>query len=256
MSHKIRGFIEKAGRAGVNRVFIGLESINPDALKEARKGQNQITEYRAMLQAWHRVGRADVRGLHPGLSGRHAGLDRARHPHHPARACDRSARILHPDAAAGFRRSQEAASGGRGDGARPERVRPRARHDSSFHHVGRRTARDLPQGLGPLLFARARRTRDPQVESLGLRSAQHDAEAADVPRRPAHRARASAGGRAIPAQVSPRPSAGNAARKSVCVLSPLRLGNRVQALALRSNVSGNTGALFAASNATRIPTWT
>jgi hypothetical protein len=56
MAHKIRGFIEKAGRAGINRVFIGLESINPEALKEARKGQNRITEYRAMLQAWHRAG--------------------------------------------------------------------------------------------------------------------------------------------------------------------------------------------------------
>ena len=56
MAHKIRGFIEKAGRAGINRVFIGMESINPQALKEARKGQNRITEYRAMLQAWHRVG--------------------------------------------------------------------------------------------------------------------------------------------------------------------------------------------------------
>ena len=56
MCHKIPGFIEKAGRAGVNRVFIGLENINPEALKEARKGQNRITEYRAMLQAWHSIG--------------------------------------------------------------------------------------------------------------------------------------------------------------------------------------------------------
>ncbi len=54
--HKIPGFIEKAARAGVNRVFIGLENINPDSLQGARKGQNQITEYRKMLQAWHRVG--------------------------------------------------------------------------------------------------------------------------------------------------------------------------------------------------------
>jgi radical SAM superfamily enzyme YgiQ (UPF0313 family) len=54
--HKIPGFIEKAGRAGVNRVFIGLENINPDSLQGARKGQNQITEYRKMLQAWHHVG--------------------------------------------------------------------------------------------------------------------------------------------------------------------------------------------------------
>jgi radical SAM superfamily enzyme YgiQ (UPF0313 family) len=69
MSHKIRGFIAKAGRAGVNRVFIGLESINPDALKEARKGQNQITEYRAMLQAWHRAGTLTYAGYILGFPG-------------------------------------------------------------------------------------------------------------------------------------------------------------------------------------------
>jgi hypothetical protein len=56
MAHRVRGFIAKAGRAGVNRVFIGLENINPDSLKGAKKGQNQITEYRTMLQAWHCVG--------------------------------------------------------------------------------------------------------------------------------------------------------------------------------------------------------
>ncbi|HZN27275.1 MAG TPA: radical SAM protein [Burkholderiales bacterium] len=55
-AHKIRGFIGKAARAGVNRVFIGLENINPESLKDAHKGQNRITEYRAMLQAWHNVG--------------------------------------------------------------------------------------------------------------------------------------------------------------------------------------------------------
>ena len=46
-AHKIKGFIEKAARAGVNRVFLGLENINPESLKEAHKGQNRITEYRA-----------------------------------------------------------------------------------------------------------------------------------------------------------------------------------------------------------------
>jgi radical SAM superfamily enzyme YgiQ (UPF0313 family) len=69
MSHKVRGFIDKAGRAGVNRVFIGLESINPDALKQARKGQNQITEYRAMLQAWHRAGALTYAGYILGFPG-------------------------------------------------------------------------------------------------------------------------------------------------------------------------------------------
>ncbi len=54
LCHKIPNFIEKARRAGVNRAFIGLENINPDNLKAAKKGQNKITEYRAMLQAWKR----------------------------------------------------------------------------------------------------------------------------------------------------------------------------------------------------------
>jgi radical SAM superfamily enzyme YgiQ (UPF0313 family) len=52
MCHKIPGFIEKAVRAGCTRVFLGLENINPENLAEAGKRQNQIGEYRAVLQAW------------------------------------------------------------------------------------------------------------------------------------------------------------------------------------------------------------
>lgn len=63
MCHKIPRFIEKAGRAGVDRVFIGLESINPESLDGARKHQNKITEYRSMLHAWHRVGALTLAGL-------------------------------------------------------------------------------------------------------------------------------------------------------------------------------------------------
>jgi radical SAM superfamily enzyme YgiQ (UPF0313 family) len=55
LSHKIPRFIEKAARAGCKKVFIGLESINPDSLRSASKGQNRITEYRRMLQAWRRA---------------------------------------------------------------------------------------------------------------------------------------------------------------------------------------------------------
>ena len=56
LSHKIPRFIEKAGRAGVKRVFIGLESINPQSLAGAQKRQNRITEYRSLFQAWHSIG--------------------------------------------------------------------------------------------------------------------------------------------------------------------------------------------------------
>jgi hypothetical protein len=56
LCHKIPNFIEKAKRAGVTRVFIGLENINPDNLAAAKKRQNKITEYRKMLLAWKSQG--------------------------------------------------------------------------------------------------------------------------------------------------------------------------------------------------------
>jgi hypothetical protein len=56
MCHRLPKFIEKAGRAGVARVFIGLESINPESLLGARKKQNKVAEYRKMLLEWKRVG--------------------------------------------------------------------------------------------------------------------------------------------------------------------------------------------------------
>jgi hypothetical protein len=56
LCHKIPNFVVKAKRAGVTRVFIGLENINPDNLGAAKKRQNKITEYRKMLLAWKAQG--------------------------------------------------------------------------------------------------------------------------------------------------------------------------------------------------------
>ena len=56
LCHKIPHFVEKAKRAGVTRVFIGLENVNPDNLAAAKKRQNKITEYRKMLLAWKAQG--------------------------------------------------------------------------------------------------------------------------------------------------------------------------------------------------------
>jgi hypothetical protein len=56
LCHKIAGFIDKAKEAGVVRVFLGLESINPQNLAAANKRQNKITEYRQMLLAWKAAG--------------------------------------------------------------------------------------------------------------------------------------------------------------------------------------------------------
>jgi Radical SAM superfamily len=56
LCHKLPNFIEKCARAGVKRVFIGLENINPENLAGAKKRQNKITEYREMLLAWKNAG--------------------------------------------------------------------------------------------------------------------------------------------------------------------------------------------------------
>jgi hypothetical protein len=56
LCHKNPNFIAKAKLAGVRRVFIGLETINPGNLAAAKKRQNKITEYRQMLLAWKNAG--------------------------------------------------------------------------------------------------------------------------------------------------------------------------------------------------------
>ncbi len=53
-SYKIPGFIERCVRAGVDQVFIGLESINPKSLAEVNKTHNRIQDYRRSLLAWKR----------------------------------------------------------------------------------------------------------------------------------------------------------------------------------------------------------
>jgi pyruvate-formate lyase-activating enzyme len=51
-AYRIPGFIDKATRAGVDQVFMGLESVNPENLAGAGKHQNRIGEFREMMLAW------------------------------------------------------------------------------------------------------------------------------------------------------------------------------------------------------------
>jgi hypothetical protein len=69
LCHKIPNFIAKAARAGVRRVFIGLENINPESLLGAKKKQNRISEYRQMLLAWKAVGCFTYAGYILGFPG-------------------------------------------------------------------------------------------------------------------------------------------------------------------------------------------
>jgi hypothetical protein len=54
--HRLPNFIDKCARAGVKKVYIGLENINPANLLAAKKKQNKITEYRKMLLQWQKAG--------------------------------------------------------------------------------------------------------------------------------------------------------------------------------------------------------
>jgi len=49
--HKIPNFIDKARRANVFNMFVGLENINADTLIAMKKRQNKISEYRALFLA-------------------------------------------------------------------------------------------------------------------------------------------------------------------------------------------------------------
>ena len=122
LCHKIKNFIEKTTLAGVRRVFIGLENINPDNLIAAKKRQNKITEYREMLQKWRSNGALTYAGYILGFPGDTRETDPARHRDHQARTAGRCAGILLPDAAAGLGGSPEAVAGGGLDGPGPQQI--------------------------------------------------------------------------------------------------------------------------------------
>jgi len=56
LATRIDGFVEACVAGGVKRVLIGLESIRPDNLAAASKGQNKVHQMRDMLLTWKRAG--------------------------------------------------------------------------------------------------------------------------------------------------------------------------------------------------------
>jgi radical SAM superfamily enzyme YgiQ (UPF0313 family) len=53
LSWKIKNFVTKARQAGCINVFIGMESVDPGNLAAAGKKQNQVNEYRQLIQTYH-----------------------------------------------------------------------------------------------------------------------------------------------------------------------------------------------------------
>ncbi|WP_200284038.1 B12-binding domain-containing radical SAM protein [Rhabdochromatium marinum] len=55
-SYRRKAFVPLCARAGVKFVFIGVESVNEEKLRQIDKPQNQVRQYPEMLRAWRNAG--------------------------------------------------------------------------------------------------------------------------------------------------------------------------------------------------------
>ncbi|MFA5159553.1 MAG: radical SAM protein [Candidatus Omnitrophota bacterium] len=55
-AHTVPNFVEKAARAGCRQVFIGMESLNQENLKAVKKNQNDIEDFKKLVDSFHEVG--------------------------------------------------------------------------------------------------------------------------------------------------------------------------------------------------------
>ena len=154
LCHKIPNFIEKATKGGARRIFIGLENINPDNLIGAKKRQNKITDYRAMLQKWAEHGAITIAGYILGFPGdtKESIL----------RDIEIIQRELPIDILEFFFLTPLPGSEdhkvlwGKGvDGWRPQQIRPQPPRLASLQDVGRRVGGRLSRGVDDLLHAGA-----------------------------------------------------------------------------------------------------
>jgi radical SAM superfamily enzyme YgiQ (UPF0313 family) len=56
LARKPKDFVSLAAKAGCTQVFIGMESVNPENLKAEGKKQNNVDEYRDIINEWHEAG--------------------------------------------------------------------------------------------------------------------------------------------------------------------------------------------------------
>ncbi len=220
--HRIPNFINKARWAGVYRVFIGLENVNPDNLLAAKKRQNKITEYRKMLQAWHNSGASTWAGYILGFPG------------DTRESILRDMEIIKKElpldilelfmltAAARLGGSPDPVEAGRLDGPRPQQVRRPSSLRASSEDERRGVRAGLSRGVEVLLHARAHRDggaparRDTRPQS-GRTRALHD----HVQDHVRGRGRASTGRRRGAHEV-PASTAATACRSSLSACSTTR----------------------------------
>ena len=254
LCHKIPNFIEKAARAGTNRVLVGLESINAANLLAAKKRQNKITEYRTMLLAWKKAGAITTAGYILGFPFDTPEFDPRGHRDHPEGAAARYPRILLPDPAAGFGRPQGAVAEGRMDARGHEPVRWRARRRPSSQDEQGRVGAGLSVRMGDLLYARAHGD-DPAPR--GIHRLQH--VAAGELRLPVLLLRSDGkcpplAGRSAAPEISAGSASRIADRADLVVLSEIRVELRDQICPRGATVAVAAPDRIGASKGTRIAT--
>ncbi len=53
LSYRIKNFVRKAAAAGCTQVFVGMESLNEKNLKAEGKTQNEVSDYKNLIAAYH-----------------------------------------------------------------------------------------------------------------------------------------------------------------------------------------------------------
>ncbi len=228
MCHKIPNFVDKAARAGVRKVFLGLENINPANLLAAKKRQNKITEYRKMILAWKAGGRHHLCRLHPRIPGRHTRVDPRGHRDHQEGTAARYSGILLPDAAAGIGGSQGALAEGHRHGSRHEQIRSRACRDRARENVAGAVGRHLRQRVEDFLYAGSHRNDSATRGRIRRRRVASCLAPVDFFQGSRDRANASAANRSIPPPLSARSPLWHADRAGLDLLSQAPLGDHVQ----------------------------
>jgi len=155
LCYKLPNFIEKCRRAGVRRVFIGLENINPANLMSAKKRQNKITEYRKMLLDWKHAGIITYAGYILGFPN-----DTVESIAHDIEVIKKELPVdllefFYLTPLPGSDDHQKLFRAGVPIGRRPQPLRPLSHHHRASEDVAGGVGRRLPGCVGQLLHARA-----------------------------------------------------------------------------------------------------
>ena len=243
LCHKHPNFIDKAARAGVRRVFIGLENISPDNLAAAKKKQNKITEYRKMLLAWKSAGVITYCGYILGFPNDT--------PERIERDIKTAQRELPIDLLEFFFLTPLPGSEDhkklfeKGVWMDPDLNKYDLNHAVTGHpaDVEGGMGADLLEGVGDLLFRRACRARDAPRGGDRKQSRQGALRPELVHRLDQDRAPASAGDRLRPHEAPPRPPFRHAHRARAHLLPALPDGDTRQSAALAVAVGPDVSAL-------------